>query len=126
VLRSDGTPERDFLYVEDAARAYLAIAEGLDRAEVRGQAFNAGGGRPHPVGEVVELIARLADTGVEPDIRGTGNPEGEIDRQYVDPTKIRELVGWEPEVDLEEGLRRTIEWYRDHPEARAPALDEPA
>jgi CDP-glucose 4,6-dehydratase len=126
VLRSDGTPERDFLYVEDAARAYLAIAEGLDRAEVRGQAFTAGGGRPHPVGEVVELIARLADTGVEPDIRGTGNPEGEIDRQYVDPTKIRELVGWEPEVDLEEGLRRTIEWYRDHPEARAPALDEPA
>jgi CDP-glucose 4,6-dehydratase len=109
VLRSDGSPERDFLYVEDAARAYLAIADALDRDEVRGQAFNAGGGRPHPVGEVVELIARLAGTGVEPDVRGTGTPAGEIDRQYVDPAKIRELVGWEPEVDLEEGLRRTID-----------------
>ena len=124
VLRSDGSPERDFLYVEDAAGAYVAIADALDRDEVRGEAFNAGGGRPHPVGEVVELIARLAGTGVEPDVRGAGNPAGEIDRQYVDPAKIRELVGWEPRVDLEEGLRRTIEWYRAHPEARAPALGE--
>ena len=53
-------------------------------------------------------------------IRGTGNPGGEIDRQYVDPTKIRDLCGWEPSVDLEEGLRRTIEWYRAHPGVRAP------
>ncbi len=120
VLRSDGSPERDFLYVEDAARAYVAIADALGRDEVRGQAFNAGGGRPHPVAEVVELIARLAGTGVEPDVRGTGNPAGEIDRQYVDSTKIRELVGWRPEIDLEEGLRRTIDWYRAHPQVRAP------
>jgi nucleoside-diphosphate-sugar epimerase len=98
----------------------VAIAEALDRDPVRGQAFNAGGGRPHPVGEVVELIARLAGTGVEPVVRGAGNPEGEIDRQYVDAAKIRERVGWRPQVELEEGLRRTIDWYRAHPEARAP------
>ena len=121
VLRSDGSPQRDFLYVEDAAAAYLAIADGLDREEVRGEAFNAGGGRPHPVGDVVAMIAQLAETDVEPEIRGTGNPAGEIDRQYVDSTKIREVLGWEPSVDLEEGLRRTIEWYREHPEARTPA-----
>jgi CDP-glucose 4,6-dehydratase len=121
VLRSDGSPQRDFLYVEDAAAAYLAIADGLDRDEVRGEAFNAGGGRPYPVGEVVATIARLAGTDTGPEILGTGNPVGEIDRQYVDPTKIREVLGWEPSVDLEEGLRRTIEWYREHPDARAPA-----
>jgi len=120
VLRSDGSPQRDFLYVEDAAAAYLAIADGLDREDVRGEAFNAGGGRPHPVGEVVAMIARLAGTDVEPAILGAGNPAGEIDRQYVDPAKIRDVLGWEPNVDLEEGLRRTIEWYREHPEARAP------
>ncbi len=120
VLRSDGTPERDFLYVEDAASAYLALADNLDRAEVRGEAFNAGGGEPHGVGDVVATIARLADTGVEPDIRGAGNPDGEIDRQYVDPSKIRERIGWEPSVDLEDGLERTIEWYREHPESLAP------
>ena len=120
VLRSDGSPERDFLYVEDAADAYLTLADNLDRAEVRGEAFNAGGGRPHRVGDVVATIARLADTGVEPDIRGAGNPEGEIDRQYVDPSKIRERCGWEPSVDLEQGLQRTIDWYREHPESLAP------
>jgi len=121
VLRSDGSPQRDFLYVEDAAAAYLAIADGLDRSDVRGEAFNAGGGRPYPVGDVVAMIARLAGTDVEPEILGAGNPAGEIDRQYVDPAKIRSVLGWEPRVDLEEGLRRTIEWYREHPETRAPA-----
>ncbi|MEZ5075483.1 MAG: GDP-mannose 4,6-dehydratase [Solirubrobacterales bacterium] len=118
ILRSDGTPVRDLLHVEDAARAYLAIADRLDRDDVRGEAFNAGGGRPHSVLEVVATIARLAGTGVEPDVRGAGNPAGEIDRQYVDAAKLRERCGWEPRIGLEEGLARTLEWYRAHPEAR--------
>ena len=68
------------------------------------------------------LICRLAGTDVEPDIRGQGTPAGEIDRQWVDSAKLRALTGWSPEVTLEEGLRRTIEWYREHPAAagRAP------
>ncbi len=119
VLRSDGSPVRDFLYVEDAVGAYVAIAAALDRDEARGEAFNAGGERPYTVGEVVEMIAELSGSGVEPEIRGAGNPEGEIDRQFVDASKIRELAGWSPKVSLEEGLRRTIEWYTAHPEARA-------
>jgi CDP-glucose 4,6-dehydratase len=123
VLRSDGSPERDFLYVGDAAAAYLAIADALDRDEARGEAFNAGGGRPHSVREVVELIARLAGTGVEPEIRGTGSPRGDIPRQFVDAAKLRELTGWAPEVDLPDGLRRTIDWYRGHPEVRPGGAD---
>lgn len=123
VLRSDGSPERDLLYVEDAAAAYLALADNLDRDDVRGEAFNAGGGRAYRVLDIVATIARLAGTGVEPEVRGTGNPEGEIDRQYVDPAKLRDTLGWEPLVGLEEGLGRTIDWYRDHPEARAPATE---
>src|SRR6202030_2888884 len=88
VVRSDGSPERDFLYVEDAVAAYLAIAGALgDRSRpgpAAGEAFNAGGGRPHRVLDVVKLICRLAGTGVEPDVRGTGTPSGEIDRQWGD------------------------------------------
>jgi CDP-glucose 4,6-dehydratase len=57
VLRSDGSPERDFLYVEDAAAAYLLLADNLDRDEVRGEAFNAGGGRAYSVREVVEILS---------------------------------------------------------------------
>jgi CDP-glucose 4,6-dehydratase len=116
-IRSDGSPERDFLYVDDAVSAYLAIAAAL-RDGAAGEAFNAGGERPHSVREVVELIAAAGDGGVEPDFQGTGNPDGEIDRQFVDSTKLRELTGWRPRVELEDGLRRTLRWYREHPEAR--------
>jgi CDP-glucose 4,6-dehydratase len=118
VIRSDGSPERDFLYVEDAAQAYLAVAEALESDRVAGEAFNAGWGNPHPVREVIELICELGPTDVEPDYRGGGNPNGEIDRQYLDSAKIRERIGWEPQVELREGLRRTLEWYAAHPEVR--------
>jgi CDP-glucose 4,6-dehydratase len=112
VVRSDGSPERDFLYVEDAVAANLAIWEALGRGEGQGEAFNAGGGKPHRVLDVVELVCRLAGTGVSPEVRGSGTPAGEIDRQWVDFSKLRALTGWEPTVTLEEGLRRTIEWHR--------------
>jgi CDP-glucose 4,6-dehydratase len=119
VIRSDGSPERDFLFVDDAVAAYLAIAAALEAGEgARGEAFNAGGERPHSVREVVDLIAALAGSGVEPEYRGSGTPSGEIDRQYVDSTKLRELTGWEPTVGLAEGLERTLEWYQEHPQVR--------
>jgi CDP-glucose 4,6-dehydratase len=123
VIRSNGSPERDFLHVEDAVSAYLAIATALDRGEAAGQAFNAGGERPHSVRAVVDLIAAAAGTGIEPEYLGTGTPNGEIDRQHVDSTKLRELTGWRPERDLAEGLRETLGWYADHPEARPGKSD---
>ena len=58
---------------------------------------------------------------MEPDYQGTGNPSGEINRQYLDATKIREQIGWQPRVELRDGLARTIEWYASHPEVR-PAV----
>jgi CDP-glucose 4,6-dehydratase len=130
VVRSDGSPERDFLYVEDAVEAYLAIwaalADGAASAAA-GEAFNAGGGEPHRVGEVVELICRLAGSDVQPDVRGSGTPTAEIDRQWVEFSKLGALTGWGPQVTLEEGLTRTIDWHRAHPEwlERAPGLGVP-
>lgn len=117
-IRSDGSPERDFLHVDDAVAAYLEIAAALDSGLGAGEAFNAGGERPHAVREVVELIAAAAGTEVEPEFLGEGSPDGEIDRQFVDSSKLRELTGWRPRVELADGLRRTLEWYRAHPEAR--------
>lgn len=118
VIRSDGSPERDFLHVDDAVSAYLAIEAALDQGGARGEAFNAGGERPHSVRKVVEEIAAAAGTGVEPEYLGSGTPDGEIDRQYVDSTKLREMTGWAPKVALKDGLRETLEWYRKHPGAR--------
>jgi CDP-glucose 4,6-dehydratase len=118
LIRSDGSPERDFLHVDDCVSAYLAIATALEREGARGEAFNAGGEQPHSVREVVDMIAAAAGTGVEPEYLGTGTPDGEIDRQYVDSTKLRELTGWRPQIDLPGGLQRTLDWYRAHPQAR--------
>lgn len=121
VIRSDGSPERDFLYVEDVASAYLVVADAVASGEGRGDAFNAGWGRPNTVREVVELVCEVAGSEVTPDFRGEGNPRGEIECQYLDSTKLRELTGWEPRVELREGIARTLEWYRENPSVRAPA-----
>ena len=117
-IRSDGSPERDFLHVDDAVSAYLAIAAALGSEWAAGEAFNAGGDRPHSVRDVVGLIAAADGSGIEPDFQGDGRLDGEIDRQFVDSSKLREATGWRPEVELADGLRRTLEWYRGHPEAR--------
>jgi CDP-glucose 4,6-dehydratase len=122
VIRSDGSPQRDFLYVDDAVAAYLEIEGGVGAGgPAAGEAFNAGGERPYSVAELLETIAEVCGGGLDPEYQGTGNPSGEIDRQYVDSAKLRELLGWRPRVELRDGLSRTLEWYRDHPEAR-PAL----
>jgi CDP-glucose 4,6-dehydratase len=120
-IRSDGSPERDFLYVDDAVAAYLAIEHEVGAGgPAAGEAFNAGGERPHSVAEVLETIADVAGGGLDPEY-GPGNPAGEIDRQYVDSAKLRALTGWRPEVELSAGLAYTLEWYRRHPEAHPVA-----
>jgi CDP-glucose 4,6-dehydratase len=112
VVRSDGTPERDWLYVEDAVDAYLYLAASLDRPELRGRAWNVGSGTPVSVRELVGTLIRVSGSDVEPDIRGTGAPHGEIDRQVLDATAARKELGWEQRFDLESGLGATFEWYQ--------------
>jgi CDP-glucose 4,6-dehydratase len=113
VVRSDGTPERDYLHVDDAVEAYLAVAASLEREELRGRAWNAGNDSPLPVIEMVLRLISISGRDLEPDVRGTGTPHGEIDRQYLDSTAIRSELGWAPRVELGEGLRRTWDWYAE-------------
>jgi CDP-glucose 4,6-dehydratase len=124
VLRSDGSPERDFLYAVDAVAAYLAIRDALTsgRPGAGGEAFNAGSGAAHRVGDVVTLICRLAGSELAPEIRGAGVPPAEIDRQWLDSAKLQRLTGWSAQTSLEDGLRSTIEWYRERPDALARLL----
>jgi CDP-glucose 4,6-dehydratase len=104
-LRTDGSPRHDFVYVEDAAAAYLAIADAL-AAGARGRAFNVGGGAPVAVRDVVALVR-----GERP------GPASDGPCEWVDTARLTALTGWTPRVGLEEGLRRTVEWYRRHPRA---------
>jgi CDP-glucose 4,6-dehydratase len=121
VIRSDGTPERDFLYVEDAVEAYLAIATSLDDPALHGRAWNAGWGRPVAMIDIVRRLIAAAGKDVEPDVRGAGKPRAEIDRQFLDATAIRTELGWEPRFDLDAGLARTYAWYEGHLAAQPAA-----
>jgi CDP-glucose 4,6-dehydratase len=113
VIRSDGSPRRDFIYVEDAVDAYLAVAGSLDRRELHGRAWNAGAGEPVPVIDLVRRLITASGSDLEPEIRGEGPPPGEIQDQWLDSTAIREELGWAPAWDLDAGLRETWAWYEE-------------
>jgi CDP-glucose 4,6-dehydratase len=109
-----GTPERDYIYAPDAVDAYLAIAKSLDDSSMHGRAWNAGAGRPYSVREIVDRLVAVSGRDAEPDVQGEGTPHGEIDRQFLDSTRIREELGWEPRWELDDGLRETWAWYEQH------------
>lgn len=115
-IRSDGSPERDYLHVSDAVSAYLAIEGAVLEGPGRGLALNAGTGIPTSVRMLVDLIAdeaaREGAAPVEPQYLGDGVPAGEIDCQYVDATRLHELTGWEPQMNLGSGITEAVEWYR--------------
>jgi CDP-glucose 4,6-dehydratase len=113
VIKSDGSPERDYLYVEDAVSAYLAIAQSLDEPERWGRAWNAGNDRPVSVREVVARLIAAAGADVEPDVQGTASPNGQVDRQFLDSRAIRAELGWQPQWDLDRGLAATWRWYSE-------------
>jgi len=116
IIRSDGTPERDYLYISDAVDGYLKLAERLlEDSGMAGQAFNFGTGLPVSVIDLVNMLIRLSGNDiVSPRIMSPTKIHGEIDRQYMDSSKANQILGWQAKTRLEEGLRKTIDWYRDH------------
>jgi CDP-glucose 4,6-dehydratase len=109
-IRSDGTLERDYIYVKDIVNAYLGLAERMEKA--KGEAFNFGTGKPISVLELFKKITEAVGVKAKPRILGTA--KSEIDRQYLESTKARNLLGWEPEYTLDEGLDETVKWYRKY------------
>lgn len=107
----DLTPTRDFNFVKDTARGFLALA----RAEgIEGQEFNISTGTEISMADTLTTIARI----MESDVRYVTDParlrpaNSEVFRLCGDSTKLRELTGWKPKYSLEDGLRETIEWFR--------------
>jgi nucleoside-diphosphate-sugar epimerase len=106
VLWGSGEPSREFLYVDDAARALLLAAERYDSSDP----VNIGTGRETRIRDLAEMIARL--TGFQGEtVWDTSRPDGQPTR-YLDVTRARERMGFEAEVDLEAGLLQTIESFR--------------
>ncbi len=113
VIRSDGTPLRDYVFVKNIVDAYLLLAENLERDEVVGQAFNFGPSKPLSVLEMVQAIIRASGKDIKPDVQGKGQIIGEIQDQYLCSEKAKRLLNWAPRYSLEEGLRETWKWYQD-------------
>ena len=108
----DPTPTRDFNYVTDTCGGFIALAE-CDAAI--GKTVNVGSGREISVGDTLTLIRQLMDsnTAVLTDNERMRPPKSEVFRLCCDSTLLRELTGFTPQVAFEEGLRRTIAWFRD-------------
>jgi CDP-glucose 4,6-dehydratase len=111
VIRSDGSPVRDYFYVEDGAAAYITLVEAMaSNPEVLGQAFNFSNEAEITVLEVTRLILRLMGSSLEPDVRN--HASNEIAYQALNAAKARETLGWRPMFNLEQAMGQTIEWYR--------------
>lgn len=116
VIRSDGNYVRDYFYVEDAAAAYTLLAERVtDNPALRGEAFNFSNEKPMTVLELVHCILKQMGTDLEPVVRNEA--VNEIRCQYLSADKARRILGWQPLFTLEEGLQRTIKWYKNFFEA---------
>ena len=111
VIRSDGSYIRDYFYVEDGAAAYALLAERLaERPELAGQAFNFSNEIQVTVLQLVQRLLGLMDSKLEPEIRD--EVSNEIRHQYLSSAKARRELAWSPLFKLDDGLRRTIDWYR--------------
>jgi CDP-glucose 4,6-dehydratase len=114
-MRSDGTPERDYIFIEDAIRGYLLLGDKTrSDPSIAGQAFNFGTGSAICALDLVEAIIRLSGAAARPRPASAAGIRGEIERQSLDAAKAARVLGWRPAVGLEEGLVMTIEWYRTY------------
>jgi nucleoside-diphosphate-sugar epimerase len=108
-LWGTGRPSREFLYVDDAARALVLAAERLDTSEP----VNIGTGEETRIKDLAETIGRLADFEGET-VWDTSRPDGQPTR-YLDVSRARELLAFEPAVTLDDGLQRVVQSYRASP-----------
>ena len=113
VIRSDGSPTRDYLYVVDGALAYLQLAEALVKdASLAGEVFNFSTESPLSVLDLVALIKKTTKSSLEPIIRAEATHE--IADQYLSAAKARRVLAWKPAYTVEEALTETVDWYREY------------
>ena len=111
VLRSDGSMIRDYFYIEDAAHAYMTLAEKMDDERVHGHAFNFSNENQVTVLELTQKILTTMGSNLQPNILATATHE--IPHQYLSAAKAKDMLGWQPRYTLDEGLQKTVAWYRD-------------
>jgi nucleoside-diphosphate-sugar epimerase len=121
VIFGDGEQTRDFTYVENAVQANLLACEAPN---VSGRVFNIGTGVRFSLNQTVELLSKISGKRLE--VKYDPPREGDIRDSLADITQAREMLGYNPQVGFEEGLRRTFEWYQAMQSKAAAAAPPPA
>ncbi len=111
VIRSDGSPLRDYLFVDDIVNGYLRLAERLDDTALYGQGFNFGMDDPRSALDMARSIIAMSD---HPELQPTvlNQASNEIGQQYLSSAKAHQVLGWSAQYSIEAGLQRTLDWYR--------------
>jgi CDP-glucose 4,6-dehydratase len=113
VIRSDGRSTRDYLYVEDGARAYVLLAERMAaNPALKGEVFNFSYEQRLTVLALVAKLLEVMGSTLEPDVRNDAS--NEIKDQYLDSSKARSMLGWTPAFTMDESLRATVDWYAEY------------
>lgn len=112
IIRSDGTPVRDFIYTADIVAGYLLLAENIEK--IKGEAFNFGSGEPISMIDLVKKIVAQMGSELSPDVLLKDKIANEIDAQYLSSEKVNAMFGWSPKITIDEGLAQTIDWYREY------------
>jgi CDP-glucose 4,6-dehydratase len=118
VIRSNGLLTRDYMYIKDAVNAYLTLAENMDDKKIIGQCFNFSTGNPLSVLEIVEKILVLMKTNIKPIIENKAS--NEATERYISSKKAHSLLNWKTKYKIDEGLQKTIEWYKSFFSTKKP------
>ncbi len=117
LIRSNGKFIREFFYVKDAAKAYLKLAENIESLGLKGEAFNFGTDIPVMLLDLVEKIKKVSGKN-NAEIKILNTVKAEIKDQFLSSKKAREKLNWEPEYDLDRGMKETYEWYHKYFEGK--------
>ena len=111
-IRSDGKFTRDYVYVADIVNGYLMLAEQLVKKRLAGEAFNFSDESPMSVLGIIDLIYKIMDE--TPNYVITSSADYEIKHQYLASAKARKFLKWQPGNTLNDGLVKTINWYKEY------------
>lgn len=116
-IRSDGKFTRDYVYVDDIVSGYLLLAEQLQKKNLSGQSFNFSDENPITVIELIKKIFQISNKKLNYKI--LNEAKYEIKHQYLASGKAKKILGWKSKCTLEEGLKKTIEWYKIYMEVNS-------
>jgi CDP-glucose 4,6-dehydratase len=109
VIRSDGSPLRDYFYIRDGVDAYILVAEQMENKRIHGEAFNFSTERPHSVFDIVQKIINIMSSDLKPKLLNQSTNENQD--KYLSAKKAKKMLNWKSKYTLDIGLQETIDWY---------------